>query len=340
MKSQNYWVIETLLIEAHWIIHNHATALVCGLCEPEDLIRIAYPPRTLDDQEFKALAEKSEHREIQRILTGQLSGTEISLIWSMEIGLDDTKKQVLQKMVTERFSSLIFQWLNLFDGTSDPRLVQATDTCAAWLGAKISAFSQEATENKLPHKNPVNLSEFSSGCDKTLQTQFRDSYQDFNLLISSEPYTPLKVKNFENNETIIKTLMLEAYCEIEIQSQRLIEDVLDPDLIELVYPLDETNKFRLAESEKLAIRSIGLRNETVKELLRRVFADSCYDVISRWLRAFDSSSTPFNLQKDRAWNGAKISATGYRYPDMLHDAFYELWHEYIRLTSQPSQRPF
>jgi hypothetical protein len=329
MKFQDKWIIETLLIEAQYAVHGRAIALVCGLCEPEDLIRIAYPPN-LKELDMLSLAKRLTKKELGVMIDGELSDAEISAIRSTNVGENKTKQEALRKVFVETFSALMFHWFNTFDGTSDPRLVKATALCASWPGATISALSPE--EEK--------LSKLPKSTEYELQKTFSNAYQDFNQLVSAEPYAPLEVEKFDNDETIIRTLILEAYCEIEIQSRQAIEMLKKPDSVQLVYPLDETNTHQLSEPEKQAVRSLGLEDELLRATLQKAIADSCYTVVSNWLKSFDWTSTPLNQREGMVWHGAKITASGERYPDMLHDAFYELWHEYIRLTSQPPQRPF
>ena len=338
IKSEDDWVIETLLIEAHNIIHNYSKGLVFGLCEPQDGIRIVYPPRP---PLSVADLEKLTHQEIEGILSGQLSEAEILAIRSMEIDSDDVKKQILEKTFVEYFSRLFFDWLNLFDGARDPRLIEFTGT--AWLGARILSFSSEEQKSLLMSANPENFLASLSNHDKPLQDKFADTYHDFNKIISAEPYTQLKIKDFDSDDIVIKTLLIEAYCEIEVTSRQLVKDLSELNLT-FVYPLNE-NGTKLTESEKKAISSIGLQDEAIKAVLQKVFAAYCYDVVSMWLSAFDPNYSSITIYKQqdkhsKIWWGAKISASGYRYPEMLHDAFYDLRYEFDKIISQPLQRPF
>lgn len=332
METENDWVIETLLIEAHRIIHGHARWVVCNLCHPERGVVLSYPPQNLDAIDVNALVEIMTDKQIYALLNGNLGDKELQAITTLGVGGDRIKQQVLQKVFVEGFSSLIFRWLTLFDGVRDPQMVEATDICATWMGAIISGWSPGG--EKLAEDGQL-----ISDSDRSLENRLMDAYQDFQALISTETYALLKVENFEDDETVLKVLMLEAYCEIEIQSRQFIKDLQNPDTISMVYPLDETN-CGLQEAEKLAIRALGLEDEFVQTTLQKVLADACYSVLSTWLKVFEWQHTPLNIPAGKRWRGADISVMGRRYSDMLHDAFYGAWHEYMRIISQPPKRPF
>lgn len=340
VELENDWIVKVILIEAHSIINGLSKGLVCGLCEPEDGIRLVYPRRpTLDEADFQHLTQQ----EIDRVLSGQLSEEEILAIKSMGFAEGETKRKVFKKIFVEYFYSLMFDMFNLLDGTTDPQLTEAEDECGAWLGAKILV--------PLPEEEH----EFSGGASESpaqtyyghdfLSSRFHDAYEEFNQLISAEPYVRRKVKNFKDDDTVIKTLMLEAYCKIEIQSRRFMKDLVDLN-IGFVYPgYLEKNETGLTEEDKEAVRSIGLESEAVRTVLQKVFAGYCYDVIVAWFSAFELIDSPLAInnlpeQPGRGWPGARISASGYRYPDMLHDAFPEIWHKYNEIISRPPRRPF
>lgn len=340
MEYHDYWVTKTLLIEAHNIIHGFAASTVCGLCEPEDRIRISYPPLNYTEIDIASLAEKMTDNEIHAVLSGELSWREIQAIKSMNVGMDSIKKQVLNKIFIEGFSALIFHLLNLFDGTADPHMVNIANRCASWRGAIISPLSPEEERLVLPPEDLGGYIKSVPNGYKSLENRFYDTYQYFQDLISTEPHVLPKVESFEDDETVLEILMLEAYYEIEIQSRQFIKTLQNPGAISLVYPLDETNEFLLKETEQQAIHSLGIGDEFLQTTLQKVLADGCYNVISSWLKAFEWTYTPLSIPKSRVWRGAKISTSGCRYPDMLHDAFYEAWHEFNKINSELQQRPF
>jgi hypothetical protein len=343
--SHDSWIIETLLIQAHRITHNHSRGMVRNLGEPEDAY-INYPPRPpVDEADLKELLKGLTQQEAETLLYGRLTEAEESLLRSLRVKADPIKQEALRRIFADRLRYLMVCWLSLFDGTAHPRLVEATDDLfGGWPGARIRALSPEELKEQFP---PDESEDFwkprTNGFE--LRNKFMGAYPEFHRLISAEPYVLLKVKNFEDDETVIKTLMLEAYCEIEIQSREFIKEL--PDLNMLVYQ-DEYETWDLLDTEKQALRSMNLQDEAVGAVLQKLFAHHCHGVVSLWLETFD-----WEYSKDRAlvalteqpnaiWQGAKISAERCAYGlvetfDDMRQVFYELNK---KILSQPPPRPF
>jgi hypothetical protein len=341
MKSQNNWVIETLFIEIHRIIHGKSRAWVCYLCEPEESIRIAYPPgktlRQMEEIGLDELMKQYTPKQIDRMSAGQLTEQEAAAIRSTGIAENDTLKQVLVKAFAQRLYALMFHWINLFDGIANPKVVEATDMCATWPGIRISPLP-EGNWDDLTLLTPFRL-------EDSLSNKLYNTWPLFNDLMSAEPYRRFKVENFDSDEVAIQTLFLEAYCEIEIQSRQLIKDLLAPEKIPIVYPpLEEPCEYSLKDEEQAAIRSMGMQDEFLCTTLQRIFADCCYETVARWLEVFNPIHDPLYLPEGRKWHGAKLSVhcwkNGDLYPDELNIMLDLAWREFDKIISSPPQRPF
>jgi hypothetical protein len=228
-------------------------------------------------------------------------------------------------------------------------LVESTDDLfGMWPGARICALTPEELKEQLPPDDSEDFDEPRiNGFE--LRNRFLDAYPEFQRLISAEPYALLKVKNYEDEATVIRTLMLEAYCEIEIQSRNFVKEL--PDLTTLVYE-DEYGTWDLSDAEKRAVRAMNLQDEAVRAVLRKLFAHECYGVASLWLEAFDweyskdRTLDALTEQPSQVWQGAKlkVGSCTYGLVDTFHSmqpVFYEIKRTIeARTRSQPPKRPF
>jgi hypothetical protein len=86
-------------------------------------------------------------QEIDAMLSGQLNPQEVAAIQSTGIAENDTLKKARARVFAERLYALMFHWIHLFDGTANPKVVEATDMCASWPSIRISSLVENDSED-------------------------------------------------------------------------------------------------------------------------------------------------------------------------------------------------
>jgi hypothetical protein len=154
----------------------------------------------------------------------------------------------------------------------------------------------------------------------------------------------LEVKNYEDEATVIRTLMLEAYCEIEIQSRAFVKDLPRLDTSVFYY---EHGHDPLTAAEKQALRAMNVQDEAVRAVLQELLADACYSLVLVWLTAFDRQYFGSPIldaiceRQGQAWQGARLAPRArYAYVDDFyskHSVFYDIKQD---IETRPPKRPF
>ena len=138
---------------------------------------------------------------------------------------------------------------------------------------------------------------------------------------------PMKLSNKN-----AKALLVDLNQDIEEYAEYSVRSILDDKNFEfLSYPPNSG----FTDPEKAELGKLS-NNEHLKNVLRKVIADSSAGVIFDMLNVFDGTGSPKYYYDE--WSGVKLIDEEFQeneeeFNDMLHDRFYESYWEWRKIRS-------